>query len=161
MSLGGSYQDFHLEMFKDTLDEELQQKGSLLEQTCTVEMVDGLKAFFHKTGKATSYRKTARNAPKQNSDPTYEKRHMTFEWAESDELVDPQDVLNMVRNPQDDRVKQMVQEIGRQVDEIIKSALTGNATVETNGSTASTALSITSPIDNTIAVNDHTYDPGS
>lgn len=161
MSLGGSYQDFHLEMFKDMLEDELQQMGSVLEQTVTMEMVDGLKTFFHKTGKATSYEKTARNMPKQWSDATYEKRELTFQWIESDELVDPQDVLNMVRNPQDDRVRNMVAEIGRETDRVIEEALVGNAVVITNGSSSNQALSITTPIDNTIAVNDHTYDSGS
>ncbi len=157
MALGGTYEDFHLEQFKDNLEHELQQNGSLLLNLVRKEQVNGLKAYFTKLGKASSYEKTVRGADKNPQDATYERRQIDFSFLESDILVDPVDVHNMVSNPQSDYIMAIRNELGRQIDDVIMNAIEGSATVITDGSSASTAL----PSASQIAVDNHHFDSGS
>lgn len=157
MALSGSYEDFHLEMFKDTLEHELQQRGSLLVNTVSQEKVDGLKNYFTKVGTLESEEKTGRGELKNWQSATFERREITFQFIESDIIVDPQDIHNMVKNPQSDFAQAMNMKLGRDLDDIIMNAISGNATVVTNGSSAETAL----PSASKVAVNNHDYDSGS
>ena len=157
MALGGSYQDFHLEMFKDTLEHELQQKGSLLINTITQEAVDGIRNYFTKVGKLATEEKTIRGEPKNWQTATFERRQLDFQFIEGDVLVDPVDIMNMVKNPQSDYAMALRNQLGRDMDDIIMSAIEGSATVITDGSSASTAL----PAGSKIAVDNHDYDSGS
>jgi len=157
MALSGSFQDHHLEMFRDKLDMELQQRGSLLLGTVRREKVDGVKNYFDKLGKATSYEKTGRNQLKNYQTPSFERRQLSFETRSSDILSDRIDVLDMAGNPNADYVEAMRLELGRDIDEIIIEAIKGNATVITNGSSSSTAL----PAGSKVAVNNHDYDSGT
>jgi hypothetical protein len=99
MALGGTYQDFHFEMFKDNLEHELQQKGTLLTATVTVEAVSGVKTYFTKYGRSTSYVKSVRGEKKTYHDDTYERRFIDFQFNSSDKILDPVDILDMVKNP--------------------------------------------------------------
>lgn len=157
MALSGSFQDHHLEMFRDTLDHELQQKGSLLLGTVRREKVGGVKNYFDKLGKATSYEKTGRNQIKVPQTPTFERRQLDFQFIASDILVDVVDVMDMVGDPKSDYVQAMKNEIGREIDDVILTALSGSATVIANGSSSSTAL----PAGSKVAVSNHDYDSGS
>lgn len=154
MSLGGSYQDHNLIQFKDELSYELQQMGSLLMPTVTIEQVDGKQTYFDKLGKASSYKKTQRGQAKTFFDATFERRILNFETVVSDHLMDGTDILDMVNYNAGDLIKNMAMEIGRQQDEIVAAALSGSVQVQTNGTVASVAL----PSASKIAVNDHTFD---
>lgn len=153
MSLGGTYQDFHLEMFKENLEHELQQNGSLLTAAVMVEMVDGNKTYFTKYGKSSSYVKSTRGEQKTYHEDTYERRLLEFQFNSSDKIIDPQDILDMVKNPKSDAVMAMVMELGRKRDEVIFNALSGTATKQENGSTSSVSL----PSASKVAVNSHAF----
>lgn len=155
MTLGGSYQDHHLEMFSDMLLDQLQKQGSSLEQTVTVQPMSGQKEHFDKVGAMTSYTKTQRAQTKTYQDATFERRDVSFQFNSADIILDKVDILDMVTNPENDFVRNMVFALGRQKDEVIFSAMTGNAVVVANGSSTNTALPTASKID----VNDHTFDP--
>lgn len=150
----GSYQDHHLTMYKDMLSDELQKQGSRLEQTVTRESVDGNKTEFEKVGKFSSYKKTSRNQKKTYQDASFEKRRVEFDYSSSDIVLDKVDLMDLIGNPKSDYVRNMVWELGRAKDEIIFDAISGNATVITNGSSTSTAL----PSGSKVAVNSHLYD---
>jgi hypothetical protein len=141
MALSGTYLDHHLTMFKDMLDDELQKKGSRLEATVTIESVDGNRTEFEKIGKFSSYEKTSRNQKKTYQDATFEKRRVEFTYTSSDIVLDKVDLMDLIGNPASDYVH----------------AISGNATVITNGSSSSTAL----PSGSKVAVNNHDYDPAS
>lgn len=156
MSLGGSYQDHHLIMIKETLDQELQQNGSLLLGTVKREMVGGVKVAFNKVGKLDSYEKTGRNQLKQPQNATFERRLITFQATESDILVDKTDVLDMASNPSSDYIELMRNEIGRAIDDLIISTLKGTQARELSGATSNVAL----PSASKIAVNSSAYGNG-
>ena len=153
MSLGGTYQDFHFEMFKDNLVHELQQRGTLLTATITVEQVDGNKTWFTKYGKSSSYQKSTRGELKTYHEDTYERRLLQFQFNSSDKILDKVDIMDMVTNPKSDAVQAMVMELGRARDEVIFDAISGSVTKQENGSTSSVAL----PAASKVAVNSHAF----
>ena len=155
MPLGGSYQDHHKDMFKDVLLHESQQQGSVLAQVPMVEMMEGNKTYIDKLGKQSHYVKTTRNQTKTYADLTFERRQVQEELASWDHIFDKEDLIKYVNNPKSQVVKSAVMELGRRKDEIIMDAISGNAVVTTNGSTANQALTLT------VAVNDHQFDSGS
>lgn len=153
MSLGGTYQDFHFEMFKDNLVHELQQRGTLLTATVTVENVDGNKTWFTKYGKSSSYKKSTRGELKTYHEDTYERRLLDFQFNSSDKIIDKVDILDMVTNPKSDAVQAMVMELGRERDEVIFSAISGDVTKQENGTTSTVSL----PAASQVAVNSHAF----
>lgn len=153
MALGGTYQDFHFEMFKDNLEHELQQRGTLLTAAVTVEAVDGNKTWFTKYGKSSSYQKSTRGELKTYHEDTYERRLVQFQFNSSDKILDKVDIMDMVTNPKSDAVQAMVMELGRARDEVIFAALSGNATKQENGTTSAVAL----PSASKVAVNSHAF----
>lgn len=155
MSLEGTYQDFQFEQFKDDLVHELQQRGTLLSATVTMEAVDGAKTWFTKYGTASSYKKSVRGEKKTYHEDTYERRLMEFEFNSSDKIIDPVDIMNMVSNPKSDAAMAMVMKLGRVRDEIIFRALSGNATKQVNGATSTVGL----PAGQKVAVNSHAFSP--
>lgn len=155
MSLGGTYQDHYKDMFKDTLLLEAQQMGSRLEQAVMVESMEGNKTYFDKLGKVSNYIKSSRGQAKNLADITFERRQVQEVFAEFDHLIDKEDLIKYVNNPQSDIVRSAVMELGRRKDKVIHDALAGNATVTTDGSTANQALTLS------VAVNNHDYDSGS
>lgn len=157
MSLGGTYQDHYLDMFKDTLLHEAQQKGSRLRGTVMVENMDGNKTYFDKLGQQTNYTKTTRAQQKTYSDITFERRQVQEQFFSFDHILDREDLIKYVQDPRNEVVQGAVWEMGRTEDEIIMDALSGNAVVTTNGSTANQALLSA----NQIAVNNHVLDSGS
>lgn len=155
MSLGGSYQDHHKDMFKDLLLHEAQQAGSRLEQAVMLEMMEGNKTYFDKLGSSAHYVKTSRGQEKSLSALTFERRQVQEQMAEFDHLFDREDLIKYVQNPRNEVIKSAVWELGRRKDEIIMDAISGNSVVTTNGSTANQALTLT------VAVDDHSFDSGS
>lgn len=155
MALGGTYQDHYKDVFREILLHEAQQEGSRLEQTAMIESMEGNKTYFDKLGKNSHYVKTTRAQNKILSDATYERRQVQEQFAEFDHVFDREDLIKYVQNPQSEMVRSAVYELGRRKDEVIMDALSGNAVVTTNGSTANQAIT------NTIAVNNHSFDSGS
>jgi hypothetical protein len=153
MSISGTYQDFQFELFKDNLVHELQQAGTLLTATVTVENVDGNKTWFTKFGKSSSYQKSTRGELKTYHEDTYERRLLQFQFNSSDKILDKVDIMDMVTNPKSDAVQAMVMELGRQRDIVIFDAISGSVTKQENGATSTVAL----PASSQIAVNSHAF----
>ena len=155
MALGGSYSDHYKDMFKDALLHEAQQTGSRLSQAVITETMEGNKTFFDKLGKSAHYVKSSRGQVKSHADQTFERRQVQEQLASYDTIFDKEDLIKYVSNPKSDLIRSAVWELGRRKDEVIIDAISGNAVVTTNGSTANQALTLT------VAVDDHTYDSGS
>ena len=152
MALGGTYQDHYKDLFKGIIGHEAQQMGSRLRQTVMSAFMDGNKTFFDKLGGSTHYVKTTRNQDKSFSDVTFERRQVQEVLVSFDQIFDREDLIKYVENPRNEVVRSAVMEMGRRTDEVIMDALSGNAVVTTNGSTANQALTLT------VAVDDHKFD---
>lgn len=155
MALAGVYKDHHKDMFKDVLLHEAQAEGSRLEQAVMVEPMEGNKTYFDKVGKVAHNVKSTRNQKSSYADQTFERRQVQEQLAEYATLFDREDLIKHVSNPRSELARAAVWELGRRKDEVIMDAITGNAVVTTNGSTANQALTLS------VAVNNHTYDSGS
>jgi len=156
MALGGTdFTDSHRDMFKDFYLHQAQQRGSVLEQTVMVEVMEGNKTFFTKIGSVAAALKGTRNEDDIYSDETFERRHVQEQFRQYARLGDVEDMIKQISNPQSELIKAAVWSLGRQKDEVILSAISGNAVVTTNGSTSNQALTLS------IAVNDGTFDGNS
>jgi len=140
MSLGGTHLDHYLEVFKGIVAMEVQQMGSLLGGIPIVEVMAGNKTWFDKLGKVASMPKTQRLQEKVFSDITFERRLVQSAMITFDEILDVEDLIKYVDNPSNDIVRAAGMEMGRQKDVVIMNAITGNASVQTNGTVANVAL---------------------
>lgn len=153
MALGGSYIDHNVQLFSDTLEQELQQRGSKLRGIVTIEREMGEKSHFDKLGVANSYERTTRYAPRIIQDQSYERRSVTPKSIESTYVLDELDLIRYLKSPQSDVMSAMVAKLGRDLDDIIIDAIKGNAVVTNNGSSSNVAL----PSGQKIQVNANTY----
>jgi hypothetical protein len=154
MALGGGFQDHYVRMFRDGLEHELQQKGSKLRALVTVEAGMGERTYFDKIGVATSYTRTTRYEDKQIGNNTFERRLVTPTLLESNYIIDELDLVRYANSPENDVVRAMTMELGRQIDDVIINALGGTAGRELNGASSNVAFDTSN---NQIAVNTNTY----
>jgi hypothetical protein len=155
MAVTGTYSDRFLTLFTDNLLMELQQEGSRLVNIFPKKTAKGQKTYIDKIGLTTSHQKTARLQRMTPDEETYERRLITFEKHYAFYIPDDTDLLDMVQDPTSDLLRSMAFQLGRKMDDIILTALKGNAVVQTNGSTTNTAL----PAGQKIAVSNISYDP--
>lgn len=154
MAVTGVFGDRFLNLFNENLMHELQQEGSRLGNIFAREKMKGQKAYFDKIGITTSHQKTSRLQDISPDEETYERRLLTFETHYAAYTPDINDLMDMVADPTSDILRNMANSLGRKQDDIIMQAIKGNAVVQTNGSTANTAL----PVSQILAVSDITYD---
>lgn len=154
MAVTGVFSDHFLTLFNDNLLNELQQEGSRLMNIFPREMAKGQKTYIDKIGLATSHQKTSRLQDINNDEETYERRLITFQTHFAAYTPDINDLMDMVKDPTSDILRNMAFSLGRKMDEIIMTALGGTAVVQTNGSTTNTSL----PAGQILAVSDITYD---
>ena len=155
MSLSGNYTDLHLELFKGIVDKEVQQEGSVLGGIFTEMPISAHTTTFHKKGKASSKIKAQKNEVRSSSVSTFEERNLTTKFIYSDETLDIEELGNIVENPKSTIVQDMMYELGRQKDALIKEGLLGTQVVIADGSSTNQALTIS------IAVDNHDFDDGT
>jgi hypothetical protein len=111
-----------------------QQMGSVLRGAVDVETVVGKSAFFDQVGKTTAILRTSRHSDTPQIDTPHSRRRVTlgdYEWAD---LIDNADKVRMLIDPTSSYAKAAAAAMGRAMDDVIISALSGNAyTGETGG----------------------------
>jgi hypothetical protein len=155
MSLGGVWSDAYKDVFKETFEHEIQDKGDRLFRLFPKEMMSGNKTYFTKMGAKSATLKTIRLQKRETASPTYERRFLQQRLIEFAEAIDIEDLIKNIANPEFDIIQAALKEFGRQRDDLVFSALVGNTNVETNGTATPTGLSLK------VAVDDHTYSSGS
>lgn len=153
MALTGSYGDLYVRQYKDMIEHELQQRGSVLRPLVQVESVMGERTYFPKLGKASSYEVTGRNQDVEIQAQTNERRLVTPKMIEAAFQIEALDMLRYQSSPQPELVDALVMELGRQIDLQIITALAGSAGRELDGSTSNASFDS----NNTIAVNTNTF----
>jgi hypothetical protein len=154
MAVTGVFSDRFLNLFNENLLNELQQEGSRLANLFPRERMKGQKAHFDKIGITTSHQKTSRLQDIVPDEENYERRLLTFQTHYAAYTPDINDLMDMVADPTSDLLRNMGFSLGRKMDEIIMTAIKGNAVVQANGSTTNTAL----PAAQLITVSDITFD---
>lgn len=149
MSIGaGSYGDLAIRQYKDMIEQDVQQGGSLLRGIVDIEQVLGERTYFPKIGASSSYQVTGRSQNVNVQDQVYERRFVTPTPLESVHRIEKIDVLRFARSPQPELVQSISMELGRQIDNTIILAISGTANRELNGVSSNVALPSTSKIAN-------------
>jgi hypothetical protein len=154
MALSGSYGDLYIRQYKDLIEHELQQKGSVLRGAVTIESVMGERTYFPKLGKSTSYEVTGRSQEVDVQDQTYERRFISPRSLEAVHRIELVDMERYARSPQPELVESLALELGRQVDVNIITAMAGSAARELDGSSSSATFDTTN---NQITVATNTF----
>ena len=115
----------------------VQQKGSRLRDAVRLETgVVGEEAYFDQLAPTTAVKKTTRNADTPLVKSDHRRRRVAmfdYEWAD---LVDKQDKLKMLIDPENSYAVNAAYALGRAVDDEIIAAFNGTAYTGKTGSTA-------------------------
>lgn len=125
--------------FSDLLIMLAQQKGSLLRDSVLNKMVTGDAAYFERIGQVNAILKTSRAMASPQMDTPHSRRRVTlndFVWGD---LIDKEDEVRMLIDPQSSYAISGGYAMGRSIDDAIIAAAIGNSTSVTSSLTASTS----------------------
>jgi hypothetical protein len=129
-----------VKQFGSTIEILVQQQGSKLRDAVRVESgVVGEQAFFDQLAATTAVLKTTRNSDTPLVKSDNRRRSVVlldYEWAD---LVDTQDELKMIVDPNNPYARNAAMSLGRTIDDNIITAFNAVASTDKTGST-STAL---------------------
>jgi hypothetical protein len=135
-----------VKQFGSNLDFLVQQKGSILRNAVRTETVVGEEAYFDQLAATAAIKKTTRNSDTPLIKSEHKRRRVTmydYEWAD---LIDKEDKLKMLIDPQSDYATNAAWALGRSIDDAIIEAFSGTAYAGKAGGTAThfTAANIVS-----------------
>lgn len=121
-----------VEQFADNFKHLAQQKTSRLESAVTVESgIRGMSKSINRLGQRTAARRLTRHGDTPINDQPHSTRYVDlFDWEDGD-MIDDQDKIRMLVDPTSDYVNAMVSALNRAKDDVIISALGGNARAST------------------------------
>lgn len=120
--------------FRDNIRDLYQQEGSMLRSRVMEEPLDGELKFFERLGPVAAVVKTGRHSDTPILDVDHSRRAVIaqdFVWAT---LIDREDLLRTLVNPQSNYVRQAGWALGRTMDDIIIGAALGPAKAGKDGS---------------------------
>ncbi len=121
-----------VEQFADNFRHLAQQKVSRFESTVSVEAgIRGLSKSINRLGQRTAQRRLTRHGDTPINDQPHSTRYVDlYDWEDGD-MIDDQDKIRMLIDPTSDYVNAMVSSLNRAKDDVIISALGGNARAST------------------------------
>ena len=117
-----------VEQFKSNVIHLSEQQGSRLRGSVTTDSVTGEKFNFERVGNVAAVQKTTRHTDTPVLDAPHSRRVGTmndYQWAD---LVDREDKVRMLINPESAYAKAGANAMGHVFDDLIIAAATGNAT---------------------------------
>ena len=135
-----------VKQFGSNLDFLVQQKGSMLRNAVRLETVTGEEAYFDQLASTAAQKKTTRNSDTPLVKSEHYRRRVTmydYEWAD---LIDKEDKLKMLIDPQSDYATNAAWALGRSIDDAIIECFSNTAYTGKAGATATafTAANIVS-----------------
>lgn len=134
--------------YKSNVIQLAQQKGSRLESKVRVERdVNSNQYFFERLAKAAAVKKVSRHSDTPQLDSNHDRRMVTlvdYEWAD---LIDKEDKVRILINPESEYAIAAANALGRAKDDEIITAFNGPAFSGVNGAT-----SVVFPAGNKVAV---------
>ena len=125
-----------VEQYKGNVEHLVQQKGSRLRESVGVETVVGKNAFFEQVGSTAAQQRTSRHSDTPRMDTPHARRRVSlidFDWAD---LIDDEDRVRMLIDPQSPYASAAAWAMGRAMDEQIVSAADGTAYTGVAGGTS-------------------------
>jgi hypothetical protein len=116
-----------VKQYRDLLFHLVQQKGSRLRPLVRIESQKGESAFYERLGSVTAVKKTSRHSDTPIIDTPHSRRRVTLDDFEYGDLIDQQDKLRMLIDPQSAYMQAQMWAHGRAMDDSIISAALGNA----------------------------------
>lgn len=135
-----------VKQFGSNLDFLVQQKGSLLRNAVRLETVTGEEAYFDQLASTAAIKKTVRNSDTPLIKSDHRRRRVSmydYEWAD---LIDKEDKLKMLIDPQSDYAVNAAWALGRSIDDAIIETFANTAYAGKAGGTSTpfTAANIVS-----------------
>ena len=125
-----------VEQYKGNVEHLVQQKGSRLRESVGVETVVGQNAFFEQVGSTAAQQRTSRHSDTPRMDTPHARRRVSlidFDWAD---LIDDEDRVRMLIDPQSPYASAAAWAMGRAMDEQIVAAADGTAYTGVAGGTS-------------------------
>jgi hypothetical protein len=125
-----------VKQFGSNLDFLVQQKGSMLRNAVRIETVTGEEAYFDQLSSTAAQKKTTRNSDTPLIKSDHRRRRVTmydYEWAD---LIDKEDKLKMLIDPQSDYAINAAWALGRSIDDAIIECFSNTAYTGKAGATA-------------------------
>jgi len=114
-----------------------QQEGSVLRNMgIRLETQKSKASFYDRIGAVSAQRKTSRHSDTPQIDTPHSRRMVTMEDYEWADLIDNQDKLRMIHDPQSDYAKAASMALGRSIDDVLIAAAIGNAYGGESGGTS-------------------------
>lgn len=130
-----------VKQFGSNLDFLVQQKGSVLRNAVRMESVTGEEAYFDQLASTAAIKKVGRNSDTPLIKSDHRRRRVSmydYEWAD---LIDKEDKLKMLIDPQSDYAINAAWALGRSIDDAIIECFANTAYSGKAGGTATPILS--------------------
>jgi hypothetical protein len=124
-----------VQQYRDLLFHLAQQKGSRLRPAVRVESQEGKAAFYDRLGAVTAVLKASRHSDTPQIDTPHSRRMVTLLDYEYADLVDKQDKIRTLIDPNSAYLMAQVWAHGRAMDDAIIDAALGNAFGGESGTT--------------------------
>ena len=125
-----------VKQFGSNLDFLVQQKGSMLRGAVRLETVTGEEAYFDQLASTAAIKKTTRNSDTPLIKSDHKRRRVSmydYEWAD---LIDKEDKLKMLIDPQSDYATNAAWALGRSIDDAIIECFANTAYAGKAGGTS-------------------------
>lgn len=124
-----------VDQYRANLDTLVRQMGSRLRAAVNTERINGKQAFFDQIGETTTNEQTGRHQDIAYSNTEHRRRMVTTILAYSADLVDGADKIRMLSDPSSEYAKAQADAIGKKIDDVILTAMLGNALTGVSGGT--------------------------
>lgn len=126
----------HVKQFSSNVYTLSQQQGSVLEGAVRKESIRGNEAFYERIGAATAVIKASRHSDTPQIDSDHSRRRCTMNDYHWGDLVDDQDRIRMLINPNSQYALSAAWALGRVKDDVILDSGSGTAYAGVDGGTA-------------------------
>ena len=141
-----------VEQYKGNVEHLVQQKGSRLRSSVSVETVTGKNAFFEQIGSTAAQLRTSRHADTPRMDTPHARRRVSLEDYDWADLIDSEDRIRLLIDPQGPYATAASNALGRAIDSAIVSAADGTAFTGVAGGT-STSYAAANTVDVQVGVS--------
>jgi len=124
-----------VKQYSDMLFHLSQQKGSRLRPAVRVEMQKGESKFYERLGEVTAVQRLSRHEDTPQIDTPHSRRRVTLVDYVYADLIDDEDKIRSLINPESPYLQAQVWAHGRAIDDKIISAALGNAYSGVDGGT--------------------------
>jgi hypothetical protein len=125
----------HVQQYSSNLFHLSQQEGSVLSGAVRIEMQKGKRKFYERLGLVEPVLKTSRHQDTPQNDTPHSRRAVDMSDYIQADMIDEEDLIRMLIDPQSAYVKAFANGFGRQKDRILITAMRGNAYSGENGAT--------------------------